>query len=156
TGQHPAGTGPRSPAELLKAITEREPSRPSEVVTSDHAIQAVHRGTIVDRLRRQLRGDLDTIVLKALKKNPGERYASVTALAEDLGRYLWNEPISARPDTVAYRAAKFVRRNRAVVALATLAVVAVVAGASGVFVQARRAFRERDRASRITEFMTNM
>ena len=156
TGQHPAGTGPHSPAELLKAITETMPRRPSEVVMSDHAIQAADRGTIVDKLRRQLRGDLDTIVLKALKKSPAERYASVTALAEDLGRYLRNEPISARPDTAVYRTVKFVRRNRAVVALATLVVVAVVAGLAGVFLQAQRAFRERDRASRITEFMTNM
>jgi len=156
TGQHPAGTGPRSPAELLKAITETEPRRPSEVVTSDHTNEAADRGTMVDKLRRQLRGDLDTIVLKTLKKNPAERYGSVTALADDLGRYLRNEPIRARPDTLTYRAAKFVRRNRAVVALATLAVVAVVAGLAGVSVQARRAFRERDRASRITGFMTNM
>ncbi|MBI3477429.1 MAG: serine/threonine protein kinase [Acidobacteria bacterium] len=156
SGQHPAGTGPRSPAELLKAITEKEPQRPSEAVAADRAVQAASRGTTVDKLRRQLRGDLDTIVLKSLKKNPQERYASVTALADDLGRYLRNEPIRARPDTMAYRAAKFVRRNRAVVALATMAVFAVVAGLAGVSVQARRAFRERDRASRITEFMTNM
>lgn len=156
TGQHPAGTGPRSPAELLKAITEKEPQRPSEVVGLAQAVQAADRGTIGDKLRRQLRGDLDTIVLKSLKKNPQERYASVTALADDLGRYLHNEPIRARPDTLTYRAAKFVRRNRAIVAVGTLAVIAVVAGLGGVFVQTRRAFRERDRASRITGFMTNM
>ena len=156
TGQHPAGTGPRSPAELLKAITEKEPKRLSDVVAPDQAVHAAARGTNVDKLRRQLRGDLDTIVLKSLKKNPQERYASVTALADDLGRHLRNEPISARPDTMAYRAAKFVRRNRAVVALATLVVVATVGGTIGVLMQARTAFRERDRASRITGFMTNM
>lgn len=156
TGQHPAGAGPRSPAELLKAITEKEPQRPSEAVGSAQAGQAAARGTTVDKLRRQLRGDLDTIVLKTLKKNPQERYASVTALADDLGLYLRNEPISARPDTMAYRGAKFVRRNRAVVALASLVVIATVGGAVGVFMQARTAFRERDRASRITGFMTNM
>ena len=111
---------------------------------------------LLDKLRRQLRGDLDTIILKALKKNPAERYASVTALAEDLGRYLHNEPIRARPDTLAYRAAKFVRRNRAVVALSTLVVLATVGGAIGVLMQARTAFRERDRANRITGFTTNM
>jgi serine/threonine protein kinase/tetratricopeptide (TPR) repeat protein len=156
TGQHPAGAGPRSPAELLKAITEKEPQRPSEVVAPDQAVQGAARGTTVDKLRRQLRGDLDTIVLKSLKKNPQERYASVTALADDLGLYLRNEPISARPDTMAYRAAKFVRRNRAVVALATLVVIATVGGTIGVLMQARTAFRERDRAGRITGFMTNM
>jgi eukaryotic-like serine/threonine-protein kinase len=156
TGQHPVGAGQRSPAELLKAITEKEPERPSDVVTPDQSVQAAARGTIVEKLRRQLRGDLDTIVLKSLKKNPQERYASVTALADDLGLYLRDEPISARPDTVTYRAAKFVRRNRAVVALATLVVIATVGGAIGVLMQARTAFRERDRANRITGFTTNM
>ena len=63
------------------------------------------------RLRRQLRGDLDTIVAKALKKDVTERYASVTALADDVRRYLRHEPIGARPDTVGYRAARFLRRH---------------------------------------------
>ncbi len=87
----------------------------------------------------------------------------MTALADDLGRYLKHEPISARADTFAYRAARFVRRNRTAVVLATLALVALIAGLSGTLIQARRArqqrdlaFRERDRASRITDFMTNM
>jgi serine/threonine-protein kinase len=147
TGQHPAGPGTHSPAELLKAITETEPRRPSEVVASesDQAMaNAANRGTVGDRLRRQLRGDLDTIVAKTLKKNPQERYASVTALAEDLSRYLGNEPISARPDTIAYRAAKFVRRNRSAVALATVAVVAIFAGLVGTRMQARTASAQRD------------
>jgi Tol biopolymer transport system component len=64
-----------------------------------------------------LRGDLDTIVAKALKKNPHERYVSVSALAGDLGRYLRHEPISARPDTIAYRAARYMRRRRRVTAV---------------------------------------
>ena len=68
-----------------------------------------------------LRGDLDTIVAKALKKNPQERYVSVSALADDLRRYLSHEPISARPDTIAYRAAKFIRRRRRSVTAALLA-----------------------------------
>jgi serine/threonine protein kinase len=156
TGQHPAGTGLHSPAELLKAITETEPRRPSEVVTSDHVDDAVNRGTVPEKLQRQLRGDVDTIVAKTLKKNPQARYASVTAMADDLGRYLRNEPISARPDTMAYRAAKFVRRNRLVVALAALAVVATFVGSVGIRLQARTALLERDRANRITGFMTNM
>jgi tetratricopeptide (TPR) repeat protein len=166
TGQHPAGPGPHTPADLLRAITEFEPGRPSEVVTSgtrQAADAASNRGVFSDSLRRQLRGDLDTIVLKALKKSPQERYGSVTALAEDLGRYLRNEPISARPDTWAYRAAKFVRRHRTVVALAVLVVMAIGGGLIGTLVQARNArqqrdaaLRERDRATRITGFMTDM
>ena len=89
---------------------------------------ASHRATSPDRLRRLLRGDLDTIVGKALKKNPAERYATVTALADDLRRHLRHEPISARRDSLAYRAVKFVRRNRAAVAAAALMVAALAAG----------------------------
>jgi eukaryotic-like serine/threonine-protein kinase len=169
TGQHPVGAGPHSPADLVKAIMETEPKRLSEIVISakpDEEIaagNAARRTTTPEKLRRLLRGDLDTIVAKALKKNPQERYRSVTALADDLGRYLKHEPISARADTFAYRAARFVRRNRTAVVLATLALVALIAGLSGTLIQARKArqqrdlaFRERDRASRITDFMTNM
>ncbi|MGE5243560.1 MAG: protein kinase domain-containing protein [Betaproteobacteria bacterium] len=148
TGQHPAGSGPYTPAALVKAIVDTEPTRPSDVVAIDKAKAATananRRATTPERLRRLLRGDLDTIVAKALKKNPQERYASVTALADDLRRYLEQEIISARPDTLAYRAAKFVRRNRAVVALAALAIVATIAGIVGTLAQARTARAQRD------------
>ncbi len=150
TGQHPAGRGLRSPAELVKAIVDTEPTRPSDVVavTKENAEEtttnAARRTTTPDKLSRLLRGDLDTIVAKALKKNPQERYASVTALADDLRRYLKHEPIGARPDTLAYRAGKFIRRNRAVVALAALAFAATMAGVAGTLVQAHRARAERD------------
>ncbi len=85
---------------------------------------------------------------KALKKNPQERYSSVTAFADDLARYLKHEPISARPDTFAYRAAKFLRRNRTAVALGTLVVLATVAGLVGTLIQARMAGVQRDFALR--------
>jgi serine/threonine-protein kinase len=167
TGQHPAGKGVRSAADLVKAIVDTEPIRPSHVVVTaqDKATTsaAATRATTPEKLSRQLRGDLDTILAKALKKNPVERYGSVTALADDLGRYLRNEPILARPDAFSYRASKFVRRNRIAVGLASLAIVAVLAGATGIVIQTRTArrqrdlaFRERDRASRITDFMTRM
>ena len=99
TGQHPAQSSVHSPAELMKAIVEQEPRRASAVVTDPSA-------------RRSLRGDLDTILEKALRKNPADRYASATTFADDLHRYLKHQPISARPDRVTYRAMKFVRRNR--------------------------------------------
>jgi len=165
TGQHPAGRGPRSPADLVKAITETEPLRASDTVTSadDAKSVAERRATVPERLRRQLRGDLDTILGKALKKNPGERYGSVVTLADDLQRYLNQQPISARPDTLRYRTAKFVRRNRAAVAFSVFALIAVIAGLAGTLIQARSArrqrdsaLRERDRANRVTGFITNM
>ena len=101
-----------------------------------------------DKLRRLLRGDLDTIVAKALKKDPAERYSSVAALADDLRRYLGNEPIRARPDTLSYRVIKFVRRNRTVVALATLAFMATTAGVAATWMQVRTARTQRDLAIR--------
>jgi eukaryotic-like serine/threonine-protein kinase len=103
TSQHPAGAGPHFPADLIKAITETEPHPASEAIARDGQGVAQARGTTPEKLRRQLRGDLDTILSKALKKNPAERYGSVVALADDLGRYLKHDPISAHPDTIAYR-----------------------------------------------------
>lgn len=167
TGQHPAGRT-QSHADLVKAIVDTEPRRPSDAVISPRdnpqpALElAAHRTTTPQKLHRQLRGDLDTVLMKALKKNPKERYASVSAFSDDLDRYLKHEPISARPDTFRYRAAKFVRRNRTAVGLASLVVLASVAGVAGTLMQARTArqerdasVRERDRANRITEFMSN-
>jgi serine/threonine-protein kinase len=97
-GRHPVAGALRSSADLVKAIIETEPPGVSQSAPT--------------ALKRQLRGDLDTIVGKALKKKPAERYPSVTAMAEDLRRHLRHEPIGARPDTVVYRATKFIRRNR--------------------------------------------
>jgi serine/threonine protein kinase/Tol biopolymer transport system component len=132
TGQHPAGAGPRTPAGLVKAILDTEPPRPSEIVAQtqtdgeDAVTNARRRATTPDKLARLLRGDLDTIVAKALKKNPQERYPSIKAFADDLQRYLSYEPITARPDAIAYRAGKFVRRHRNSVAAAMLVTVALI------------------------------
>jgi serine/threonine protein kinase/tetratricopeptide (TPR) repeat protein len=154
TGQHPAGNSVSSPADLVKAIVDTEPQRLSDIVTSSKVNDetttgnATRRTTTPDKLRRLLRGDLDTIVAKALKKSPQERYSSVVAFADDLSRYLKDEPINARPDSVTYRTAKLVRRNRTAVALATLVVLATVAGLVGTLIQARTARVQRDFALR--------
>jgi eukaryotic-like serine/threonine-protein kinase len=149
TGLHPAGPAPHSAANLVKAIVEAEPLRPSDVIASAGAkTVAEKRSTTPEKLRSQLRGDLDTVIGKALKKDPRERYSSVTTFGDDLRRYLKHEPISARPDTLVYRAAKFIRRNRMAVALATLAVIAATAGVTGTLIQARTARRQRDFAVR--------
>jgi eukaryotic-like serine/threonine-protein kinase len=142
TGHHPNGRGPHPPAALIKAVVEMEPMRPSEVVRRSQdfkgaARNARRRATTTDRLSRLLRGDLDTIIAKALKKEPARRYSSVTALADDLRRYLRNEPISVRSDPAAYRARKFVRRNRVAVVLVTIAVAVAASGVAGMTVQAR-------------------
>jgi len=142
-GRHPAGAGPWSTADLVKAIVEIEPSRMSEAARGAVSPSAA-RGTTPERLSHQLRGDLDTIVGKTLKKAPRERYASVSALGEDLQRYLRQQPIAARPDSLAYRSTKFVRRHRTVVLLGTLAVAATAAGVAGTLIQARTARSQRD------------
>jgi serine/threonine-protein kinase len=134
SGEHPAGNALRSPADIVRSVLEGEPRRPSDVSLA--------------RRRGVVRGDLDTIVLKALKKDTAQRYPSIGAFAEDLRRYLHHEPISARPDTIGYRVSKFVRRNRAAVALTVLAVLAAAAGVVGTIIQARAARTERDFALR--------
>ena len=153
TGRHPAGAALHSPGELVKAILETDPSRVSDAVSESRTQtaetrqqNAVARSTTPDGLRRQLEGDLDTIVAKALKKSPAERYASVTALADDLRRYLRHEPISARPDTLAYRTAKFVRRHPGGVAAAVLALAAALAGTVVIAAKEREARHQRDAA----------
>ena len=150
-GQHPAGPGPHAPADMVKAIVDKEPPRMSDVVAGEPlkltAANAAQRGTNPERLRRVLRGDLDTIVAKALKKSPVERYESVAALADDVRRYLTNEPIRVRPDSFSYRAAKFVRRHNKATALATVAIVATLAGLVGTIVQAQCSYAARFRSS---------
>ena len=117
-------------------------------------------GTTPGRLRRTLHGDLDTIVAKALKKNAPERYASVTALADDLRRSLRHEPISARPDTLRYRTARFVRRH--VRGVATTAAVVLLLGGLTAFYTTRlaterdRARLEADKAAKVSELLTGL
>ena len=99
--------------------------------------------------RKALKGDLDNIVAKALKKAPGERYATVDAFADDLRRHLDHEPVSARADSFGYRVAKFVRRHRLVVGAVSLTLLALVGGVAGTTWQAVSAADERDRAIRL-------
>jgi serine/threonine protein kinase len=151
TGQHPAGRALESPATLVRAIVVSDPPRVSDAVVSQSVPEEVlsrhakQCGTTSARLRRALRGDLDTIVAKALKKNASERYPSVSALADDLQRFLRYEPISARPDTLRYRTFRFVRRHVGGVATAA-AVIVLIAGLT--VVHTTRLAAERDRARR--------
>jgi serine/threonine protein kinase/tetratricopeptide (TPR) repeat protein len=153
SGRHPAGPALRSPATLIQAIVDEQPPRLSDAAVSTGESQeamsqhAGRCGTTASRLRRSLRGDLDTIVGKALKKQADERYASVTALADDLRRFLRHEPISARPDTLRYRATTFVRRHAKGVATFA-AVVLLISVLTAVYTI--RLAAERDRAQRET------
>ena len=147
TGRHPAGEGPLTAAQMIHSTLSVEPTRPSIAVFGDTSLSATcaaNRSSTQEKLRSLLRGDLDTIVGKALKKEPGQRYASVVAFADDISRYLRHQPISARPDTFAYRTAKFVRRNRVPVALSALAILGILGGLIGTLVQAASAREQRD------------
>ncbi|MGB9287136.1 MAG: protein kinase domain-containing protein [Terracidiphilus sp.] len=129
TGQHPTGPGPHSPAELIRAITEKEPLSGSGTTGSSGAeARAKARATTPEKLRRQLRGDLDIIMDRALRKDPRERYPSAAAMADDLLRYLRHEPIHARPDTLLYVGTKFLRRYWAPVSTVTIVVASLAAG----------------------------
>jgi serine/threonine-protein kinase len=153
TGQHPTGTKDTSVLQHIQRLVETEPFRPSDAVaggrTGDRGTleeNAAKRATTVQRLTRALRGDLDNIVAKALKKNPAERYASVHEFAEDLRRYLGNEPVLARADNPWYRVRKFIARNRVPVAIAATGLLAVLGAAGVAMVEARTARQQRDRA----------
>ncbi len=128
---------------LEDAIVEHDPQRPSERVARSP------RG-------RALRGDLDAIVLKALKKAPQERYRTMDAFAEDLARYLEGRPVLARPDGAWYRLRKFAARNRLAVGAAGVVLLAVVAGAGIAMWQARVAVAERARSEEVNHLMASI
>jgi serine/threonine protein kinase/Tfp pilus assembly protein PilF len=158
TGERPYRLKRDSRGALEEAIIEEDVPRPS-TACKDPA-KAALRGTVLAKLAKVLRGDLDTIVLKALKKNPAERYPSVNTLSDDLKRYLNNEPISARPDTVVYRATKFVRRHRGGVA-ATGAVTLLLAGLVAFYTAQLAAERDRallevQKATSVSELLTGL
>jgi len=124
------GVGPyklklASPAQLEMAIAEAEVARPSSAIGEAAALA---RGTTPRKLARQLRGDLDTILLKALRKDVGARYGGADAFADDLRRYADAEPVQARPDAFFYRMRKFVLRNRTAAAAAFAVVLALGTG----------------------------
>ena len=141
-GVHPTAKPTHTPMERLRSVVDTEPQRLSDAAAHDGAAAAL-RGETLPRLASTLRGDLDNICAKALKKAPAERYATVAALADDLRRYLANEPVSARADSLAYRAAKFVRRNRLAVGAALVTLFALGAGVVGTAWQAVEAQRQR-------------
>jgi serine/threonine protein kinase len=139
-GAHPTMRATHTPVERLRSVVDTEPPR-----LSDAAARA-EGGPAAQPRARTLRGDLDNIVAKALKKAPGERYATADAFADDLRRYLADQPVLARPDSLRYRASKFVRRHRLAVGMVSLTLLALVGGIVGTAWQAVEARRERDAA----------
>ncbi len=153
TGQHPTADAVDTRGVMLQRLLEPAIRPPSAVVTTSPVraqdwltAAAAERRMIPHRLARELLGDLDTIVCRALASEPAQRYASVGAFADDLRRRERHEPVLARPDSMAYRLSRLVRRNRvgATVAVASLALVLLATVAA--LVQAREARRQRDDA----------
>jgi serine/threonine-protein kinase len=147
-GRHPTAEEGASPVQQMEAVLHREPSRPSSVAARAGPALAGDRGFTPERLARELRGDLDNIVLKALKKGPAERYPTVDAFAEDLRCYLADRPVSARPDSFRYRTQKLLRRHRLGFAAIGLAATGLLTGAVVALAQAQVAREQRDRALR--------
>jgi serine/threonine protein kinase len=157
TGKTPYGPEARSQPALQHAICEVEPLKPSAVILTDtkavipaatHAIevgQETH-SKARRRLKKKLKGDLDMILLMALRKEPHRRYVSAEQFSDDVGRYLDGRPVIARRDTLGYRAGKFVRRNPTGVAAGVLAAVALVAATGVSAYYAQQAGQQRTRA----------
>ncbi len=150
TGQSPYRVETRSPAELARAITETEPLRPSTVVVRSNAASPPfsEREGSPAKLRRRLLGDLDNLVLMALRKEAQRRYGSVEQLAEDVRRYLEGLPVVARKGSWNYRAGKFVRRHKAGMAAVVLVAFSVVGGIVATVHQAHIAQANALRAER--------
>jgi serine/threonine-protein kinase len=159
SGQRPYTVENSTPAAYERAILDQEPTRPSLIVTRDatHAQAiAAKRHLTPERLRRELRGDLDAIVLKALRKEPALRYASVGEFVADLQRYLRHEPVQARRGNWRYSAARFLQRHAAAAVFGTVALLALVGGLGAAVWQAQVARGERDAARQALGFMTTL
>lgn len=165
-GRHPSHRPGQTRTETERRIRAGAPSRPSVASTRETDPPddtAARRGTTAAQLRRALAGDLDTIVLMALRNEPARRYPSATALAEDLQRWLDGRPVRARPDTIGYRTRKFLRRNAAWSVAAAVGVLGLAATTSVAVVQAGRVRREaarvaaeRDKALEVRGFLMEM
>lgn len=145
TGRFPYRFEEESAAEVERVIRHAEPVRPSEAVLSDDD-ENVRPAAVRLRLSRELAGDLDAILLYALRKEPDRRYGSAERLSEDIQRYLDGLPVAARADSYRYRAGKFLRRYRVAVAAGLVAAFSLGTATGVSIYQSRVAGEERRRA----------
>ncbi len=166
TGRRPYRLRSRIQEEMERIICEQNPEKPSTAISKVETFEgekapsgattkpitpesvSTTRASKPDRLRRQLAGDIDDIVLMAMRKEPDRRYATAEQLSEDIRRHLDGLPVMARPDSVVYRFGKFVRRNRTASFSAALIALSLTAGVIGTSWQAHEASMQRDRAER--------
>jgi serine/threonine-protein kinase len=167
TGHPPYQIGD-SPREMALAICEQIPERPSIAVAresvapdpparnGDNATPELisrYRSTSTEKLKRRLKGDLDNIVLVALRKEPARRYHSVNEFSEDVRLHLASMPVLAQPDSWRYRSEKFLRRHTVGVAMSTIMVALLVAFGVAMTVQNKRIIEERDTAEEVSSFL---
>lgn len=142
TDQKPYKIDNRISPDIVRAITEREPTKPSTALARSQNPKSKTENL------KLLRGDLDNIVLMALRKEPERRYQSVEQFSEDIRRHLQERPVLARKDTMGYRAAKFARRNKVGLVAAALVLLILVGGIVATSWEAHIAIREKARAER--------
>ncbi len=155
TGHRPYLITSRLPHEIARVICEQEPQRPSTAVVRSQTISTPTGQTVTvtpeevsrtregqpDKLRRKLRGDLDNIILMAMRKEPQRRYSSVDQLSNDIRRHIEGLPVIARKDTFAYRSAKFIKRNKAGAIAALLILLTLIGGFIATSIERARAER---------------
>ena len=151
-GDHPTATPTGAPLDRMRSVIETVPRRLSEAVLRRGG-PTTRWSPESRRLSGEVRGDIETIVAKALKKSPSERYANAGAMADDIRRYLNHEPIAARPDSRLYRAMKFVQRHHTGVAATAAAIAALGVGIGIALWQAREAQAQRVQAEGLVEYM---
>jgi len=166
TGARPHGGGPRLPHEIAAAVLETEPIRPSQAVGRSARVGAGSEGgagraaearaTSPQRLAHRLRGDLDTIVLKALRRDPGRRYPSVSALREDLERHRRHLPIRARRESWPYLAVRFAQRHAVAVGLSAVMLASLVGGLAMSIAGQRAARLEAATSERVSQFLVEL
>jgi non-specific serine/threonine protein kinase/serine/threonine-protein kinase len=170
TGHSPYRAGNRAQHDMARAICDTEPETPSTAVERSGQIMERHgealeitpewvsrcRSTTPDKLHRMLSGDLDHILLKALRKEPHRRYASAQDFADDLRCYTLGLPVSARRGTFSYRSGKFIRRNKVFLAVTAVFALVVIAGAVAIVREARIARMQETRAERRFESLRTL
>lgn len=164
TGERPFDTQARLPHQIAASVLGSEPPRPSTVVRKGQAQTTTHtddrlaevRATTPHRLRQRLKGDLDTIVLTALRKDPDRRYSSVERFREDVSRHRRHLPINARSESWPYLASRFLRRNWGRAALGAGVFVLLVAALGIALTQRHQARRDAAVAARVSDFLVEL
>jgi serine/threonine-protein kinase len=153
SGRRPYDVAALSPAQMEARITGAEPARPSRLV-SEEAAHA--RGVTVERLTRSLRGDLDAIVLKALRRDSGDRYPSAESLVGDVQRHTSGHPVEATRGAFTYKASKFLRRHVAGMTTAAAFLVLLIGAVVALAQQRSRVIAAADRAEQVASFLASV